>query len=166
MSAMTPAPSLKNSRVPNPQTNLEIYAVMPEVEVDNTTFPEGPIYLLNGTSVVKKFSGAGYGVEHIWDRHSNELHQLGYTEKVHVPDYVARILCAGSPIHPPNEGALSEKLVVLQANLETDKSPSMQVSHIAVVGYRGRLDRADGHYHVITAYPGNAEGCPIGTLLL
>lgn len=164
MATMDTKSATKNERVIHPYMGMEAFAEMPEVEFEGICFPSAPIYLLNGIQFPVSQNGSGYGVQHIWSRHSEELLPLGYHAIGDVPRYVADILCSGARIHPVKDTKTKNKLSVVQIEFTNQNAYDRGPNNIVIVGFKGRLERAEGHYHVITAYPGKAEGHHIGVL--
>ncbi len=113
---------------------------------------EGPIFLLNGRHFP---DGRGFGLQHIWIKHKDEIRRKGYETLEDIPRYILDIINQGAKIY--DEGGILKhpKYTILKSRLG-----------ICIVRFEGDHTRKiDPFYTVVTAYPKeNPHGSLIGEM--
>ncbi len=113
--------------------------------------PALPKHGVRGGDIYLRKGNEHFGVVHIWQDHEYDLRKLGYLVIDSVPDYVALLTEAGTPIFmetPFTKGG--KRLSVLR-------------SRTGILVLEERSDRDWFGYFVVTAFPrGNARGILIG----
>jgi hypothetical protein len=145
---------VKNTRLINPKTGTFVFGLI-EIPKQSrwNTIPGGEIFLLQGRHIAVN---KGYGVEHIWTAHENEMRSAGFSSKVDVPAYVSRIIHAGAGVHCEfSQIRQDQKLTVVRSPHGT-----------AVLELRRpRNPNENPFYSILTAYSkNNANGTRVGTV--
>lgn len=139
---------MPNTLIPHPTNGTFFYGAIPEKTIRKYVVPGAPIVLKRGAHRAK----GGFGVRHIWARHSTEMLQFGYTSEDDVPKYVADIVRAGSQVLCEFNGIKDTRVTVVQSRIG-----------VAILGH----DAYHGHYSVITAYSQrDPHGTRIGSVTI
>lgn len=94
---MTKLAGNKNSKVTNPKNQNHIFGIVPSFNLGNGIItPEAPIILKVGHHIYKTKSG--FGVNHIWAGHKNEIITAGYNNIEDVAQFVGDIIVPGTDI--------------------------------------------------------------------
>lgn len=136
---------IKNAFVLNPSKETPLFGTVPRINYHIAAFSGGPIYLRQGEHIS---ANHGFGIEHIWAEHAQQLANFGVEDKAGVADYIGEVIAPGAPLYFHE----TSRLTILAINEK----------HIAVI--KELYDAVNGvFYSVITAYPkGNARGTLIG----
>lgn len=92
---------MSSVRLKNPKTNLDSFGNVPSLTLHRKgketifTLP-CPIYLTVGKHIKKN---NGFGMNHIWEEHSQEIISSGYNSKNDVPKYVLKLLSSPSCLY-------------------------------------------------------------------
>lgn len=141
---------MSNTRLLHPTNGQHAFGIVPDAKWRDVLFPSGNIYLPRG-----KHTGPnrGFGARHIWAEHAKEMRAIGLETEDDVPAYVARIVCARTPLY--FEGALWTKTRLMAVR---------GVSGTAILELiKGRHET---FWSIVTAYSANKKhGSQIGTVL-
>lgn len=135
----------------HPYADEYCFGEIPEISHTRYNIPGGEVFLRYGKH--NPANNRGFGLTHIWERHSSELEAMGYCELFDAAKYVADIIQPKAKIFYEFAATRNEKVTVFQNALG-----------VAVVEYRLDGDNV-GKYSVITAYkPRRIHGTQIGVL--
>ncbi|MGQ0563664.1 MAG: hypothetical protein ACT4OK_01150 [Gemmobacter sp.] len=112
-------------------------------------YETAPILLFAGRHIGPN---RGYGAQHIWAEHAAEMARYGFRSADKVPDYVAKLVRAGTPLY--FEGASFRRTRLLAVRTAEGTT---------ILEY---LDRRDGPiWSVVTAFSGTkTHGTRVGTV--
>lgn len=138
----------KDSFVNNPKTGTPVFGVIPEIDHENASLPEGEVFLRYGEHIG---ANRGFGVAHIWAEHKQDLKRLGHDSEEGVAHFVSDIVVSGALLYTEMAGSIN--VAVLQND----------------IGLAILEQRADGkgkpYYSVVTAYiKREAHGTLIGSV--
>ncbi|MFG1299148.1 hypothetical protein V5F49_05065 [Xanthobacter sp. V3C-3] len=95
----------------------------------------------------------GFGVCHIWAEHRREMEHFDLVEEAHVPIYVAKIVCAGTPLHFEGSDIKATKLIAVR-------------SSIGLAILQLRPTREETYWSIVTAYASSKKhGVRVGAVL-
>ena len=126
------------------------FGTLVEMRAPGLIIPSGDIFLFRG-----RHSGPnrGFGKEHIWAEHEQEMSALGFNTSEEVPKYVAMIIQKGTPVFFGDHSWRSLKVMAVRSRIGT-----------AIVEYRQPRDSA-GIWSVVTAFSGTrTHGTRVGTV--
>ncbi|MBP0578986.1 hypothetical protein J8I29_06695 [Labrys sp. LIt4] len=140
---------MPNTRLANPINKTLVFGIVPETKCRGTAIPGGEIYLTRGKHVGPN---KGFGAKHIWAEHEKEIRAAGFDREELVPDYVAQIVCEGTPIHFEG-GHIQLRLIAVRGKSGT-----------AILEWR--TPRGEAFWAVVTAFSANKKhGTRVGTVL-
>ncbi|UUA75275.1 hypothetical protein [Cellvibrio sp. QJXJ] len=137
----------KNTKIIHPVTGVHEFGAIPEIikPEKKLHIEGGNIYLKHGEHIAKN---RGFGVNHIWIEHSDQLIKLGYSTIDDVPRYVSEIIVAGASIHVADY-----------------RRPTVLRSAKGIVILELKLVGNSCEYSVVTAYPQKyAHGSIVGNI--
>jgi hypothetical protein len=141
---------MPNSIIAHPLTGDPYFGRVPEYRTKRDIIPEGLIILLQGRH---NGPNRGFGARHIWSEHSKEMLADGFETEDQVSHYVARIVCAGTPLFFEASSWRSTRIMAVRSLAGT-----------AILELRQR--RTETVWSVVTAFSANKKhGIQIGTVL-
>lgn len=141
---------MQNNILPHPSNANNSFGNVPAKIFKDITIPGGEIFLKHGRH---KGPNRGFGAEHIWAEHENEMKDAGFLTLQDVPAYVATIVSQGATLYCEFGGFRGfQKLSVVRTNAGT-----------AILEFKGEIN--SGHYSVVTAYSKKyANGTRVGNV--
>lgn len=134
--------------IQHPTNGTNFFGLVEEKSVRGYAIPGAPILLKRGIHGPR----GGYGVRHIWARHSVDLKKRGYASEDDVAKYVAEIICVGSPIYCEFNAIKGVRVTVVRGAVG-----------LAVLEHKTHRD--DSHYSIITAFSQkSAHGTRVGSV--
>lgn len=142
----------KNAPVDHPVNGGLSFGYIPEINHRGEVIPGGEIHLRVGRH---HGPNRGFGINHIWLEHANELRRLGYEGKDGVIQFVADIIVAGASLY--------SEFACMRGNHRVSVLRSSK--GLAILEPK-RLGRSDEFIHsVVTAFPkGQARGVLVGNV--
>lgn len=133
----------------NPITGSIYFGIIPPLKLSGVMRPEGQIVLPMGRHVGPS---RGFGANHIWAEHQNEMLQAGWTIFDHVPAYVASIVRTGTPLYFEGASYRNTRLIAVRSSTGT-----------AILELREQRDEVI--WSVVTAFSGNkTHGTRVGAV--
>ncbi len=137
------------TKIRNPNTGEFVFGYIPEIKSNQIV--SGSIFLLNGFHNKKD---VGFGLQHIWQKHKDEIYDLGYKSIKDVPRYVLDIIQPDAQIYSEGGNYKNPKITLLKSPLG-----------ICVLEEKYDLKTYESSYTVTTAYPvRHAHGRFLGNL--
>lgn len=141
----------KNTKIAHPTSGENAFGYLHETLSRGDTLPAGPIILKVGQH---RGPNRGFGLNHIWDEHQDDIIKIGYDSAEKAIQYVADIIQPGMPVHCEFN------------DMRGNHRPAVLRSRKGSVILELKQDGAGNHeYSVITAYPNkNVHGTRVGVV--
>jgi hypothetical protein len=135
--------------IPHPEGGFKFGALV-EMRAPGTVIPAGDIFLFRGRHTGPN---RGFGMDHIWAEHEQEMLTAGFNAYQEVPAYVATIIRQGTPVFFGDHSWRSLRVMAVRSSSGT-----------AIVEYRQPRESA-GIWSIITAFSGTrTHGTRVGTV--
>jgi len=139
----------KNEKLINPKNGSTSFGFV-EITDSSPSLIEGEIFLPHGEAYSYR---NGFGAEHIWRKHANDMKAAGFETRDDVSAYVAEIIREGSLVQSEfDKHGEAQDLKVVRNPIG-----------LAILKYKGRPNF--GFYQVITAFrKDDPDGNVVGTI--
>jgi hypothetical protein len=126
------------------------FGMLEEMRAPGLIIPSGEILLFRGRHTGPN---RGFGVEHIWSEHAQEMCTAGFNSYDETPTYVATIIRQGTPVFFGDHSWRSLRVMAVRSKIGT-----------AIVEFRQPRE-ASGIWSIVTAFSGTrTHGTRVGTV--
>ena len=133
----------------NPTTGEFVFGHLPQLRLAGIFVDVAPVLLFEGRHAGPN---RGFGLEHIWIEHRQELERLGFSGRPGVPSFVATVVRERTPLYFEGGNFRSTRVLAVRSKVGT-----------AILEYRQRTEGPI--WSVVTAFAGTkAHGTLVGTV--